>query len=136
MEKVHKRFDAKELALFKSVLQGGKDEGVFLIDNVELTAQVVHYCVKGVEVPYIRGSIGVGLDLRKRKEYLAHIVFGALHKPDNYFIKFSISVRHMGKTFFLHFCCSLLLLIGGFLNVIFLLIRFMKNPSLKRAQSC
>ena len=83
VEKVRKKFDAKELALFKSVLQEGKDKGVFLIDDVELTAQVVHYCVKGVEVPYIRGSIGVGLDLRKRKEYVANIVFGALHKTDN-----------------------------------------------------
>ena len=71
------------LTSFIDTLWEGKDKGVFLIDDVELTAQVVHYCVKGVEVPYIRGSIGVGLDLRKRKEYVANIVFGALHKTDN-----------------------------------------------------
>ena len=58
VEKVRKRFDAKEIQLFRAVLQEGKDKGVFLIDNVEMTALLVHYCVKGIEVPYIRGQIG------------------------------------------------------------------------------
>ena len=38
VEKVRKRFDAKEIQLFRAVLQEGKDKGVFLIDNVEMTA--------------------------------------------------------------------------------------------------
>ena len=44
VEKVRKRFDAKEIQLFRAVLQEGKDKGVFLIDNVEMTALLVHYC--------------------------------------------------------------------------------------------
>ena len=82
VEKVRKKFDAKEIALFKSVLQEGVNKGVFIIDDIEMTALLIHYCVKGIEVPYIRGRIGVGLDAEKRKKYVSNIVFGALHKTD------------------------------------------------------
>lgn len=71
VEKVRKRFDAKEIQLFRAVLQEGKDKGVFLIDNVEMTALLVHYCVKGIEVPYIRGQIGANLDVATRKKYVS-----------------------------------------------------------------
>lgn len=70
VEKVRKRFDAKEMQLFKSVLKEGQDKGVFHIDDVEMTAALVHYCVKGIEVPYIRGHIGANLDMETRKDML------------------------------------------------------------------
>lgn len=80
VEKVRKKFDSKEMQLFKAVLQEGKEKGVFQIDDVDMTAQLIHYCVKGIEVPYIRGHIGANLDGGKRDEYVANIVFGALHR--------------------------------------------------------
>ena len=82
VEKVRKRFDAKEMQLFKSVLKEGQDKGVFHVDDVEMTAALVHYCVKGIEVPYIRGHIGANLDMEPRKRYVANIVFGALHRTE------------------------------------------------------
>jgi len=83
VEKVRKRFDAKEIQLFRTVLQEGKDKGVFVIDSVEMTAIVIHYCVKGIEVPYIRGNVGSNLDVITRKKYVANIVFGALRRTDS-----------------------------------------------------
>ena len=82
VEKVRKRFDAKEMQLFKSVLKEGQDKGVFHVDDVEMTAALVHYCVKGIEVPYIRGHIGANLDMETRKRYVANIVFGALRRTE------------------------------------------------------
>lgn len=82
VEKVRKKFDSKEMQLFKAVLQEGKEKGVFQIDDVDMTAQLIHYCVKGIEVPYIRGHIGANLDGVKRDEYVANIVFGALHRTN------------------------------------------------------
>ena len=82
VEKVRKKFDAKEMVLFKGVLQEGKDKGVFCIDDVDMTASLVHYCVKGIEVPYIRGHIGANLDMESRTRYVANIVFGALHRTE------------------------------------------------------
>ena len=82
VEKVRKKFDAKEVQLFKAVLLEGQAKGVFHIDDVEMTADLIHYCVKGIEVPYIRGHIGAHLDEDTRNKYVANIVFGALHRTE------------------------------------------------------
>ena len=82
VEKVRKKFDAKEVQLFKAVLQEGQAKGVFQIDDIDMMAVLVHYCLKGIEVPYIRGSIGAHLDEVTRRKYVANIVFGALHRTE------------------------------------------------------
>jgi hypothetical protein len=48
-----------------------------------MTSTILHYCIKGIEVPYIRGQIGADLDPEKRKKYVANIVFGALYKKES-----------------------------------------------------
>ena len=80
VEKVRKRFDAKEILLFKDVLREGVEKGVFRIDDIDMTAELVHYCVKGIEVPYISGNIGAQLDDETRDKYVVNLVFGALHR--------------------------------------------------------
>ena len=80
--KQEKKFDAKEVQLFKAVLLEGQAKGVFHIDDVEMTADLIHYCVKGIEVPYIRGHIGAHLDEDTRNKYVSNIVFGALHRTE------------------------------------------------------
>ena len=80
VEKVRKRFDAKEILLCKDVLREGVEKGVFRIDDIDMTAELVHYCVKGIEVPYIRGHIGAKLDDETRDKYVVNLVFGALHR--------------------------------------------------------
>lgn len=83
VEKVRKKFDAKEIQLFHQVLQEGQEIGAFHLDDVEMTAELMHYCLKGIEVPYIRGRIGPNLDMETRKKYVAGIVLGALGKTEN-----------------------------------------------------
>lgn len=80
VEKVRKRFDAKEIQLFKDVLSEGVEKGVFQIDDIDMTAAIVHYSVKGIEVPYIRGHIGAYLDDGVRDIYVTRLVLGALGK--------------------------------------------------------
>ena len=82
VEAVRKNFDAKEIKLFKQVLAEGKDKGIFNIDNVDIIADIVHYCIKGIEVPYIRGQIAEELDDEAGWAYVAKIVFGALGRKD------------------------------------------------------
>lgn len=78
VEAMRKDFDRKEIALFHRILWEGKEKGLFDIDNVEITADILHYCIKGIEVPYIRGQIGEDLDDETGWRYVAKIVFGAL----------------------------------------------------------
>ena len=78
VEAMRKYFDNNEIKLFREVLREGKEQGLFDIDNVEITADILHYCIKGIEVPYIRGQIGVDLDDEPGWRYVSKIVYGAL----------------------------------------------------------
>lgn len=78
VEKVRKRFDAKEILLFKEVLREGVEKGEFHINDIDMTAQIIHYCVKGIEVPYIRGKIGDHIEQGIREQYVSQLVLGAL----------------------------------------------------------
>ena len=78
VETVRKHFDQKEVGLFRRILMEGKEQGLFDIDNVVIIADILHYCIKGIEVPYIRGQIGEELDDETGWRYVAKLVFGAL----------------------------------------------------------
>ena len=83
VERVRRNFNLHEIALFKQVLIEGNNKGIFEVDNVDILADILHYCVKGIEVPYIRGKIGDDLDDRQGWEYVAKIVYGALGHKGN-----------------------------------------------------
>ena len=78
VEAARKHFDQNEIVLFRRILEEGKMQGYFDIDNVDITADILHYCIKGIEVPYIRGQIGEDLDDETGWRYVAKIVYGAL----------------------------------------------------------
>lgn len=77
-----KQFDKVEIDLFKSVLIEGVNKGVFKVDNIELVAQLMHYCIKGIEVPYILGKIGPEMTDDERNKYIEILIFGALQKKE------------------------------------------------------
>ena len=80
VEKVRKKFDEDEIELFRKIYAAGKEAGVFEIDNVELTAAITHYCIKGLEVPYIYGRLGKGVTDISTRPLVAKFVYGALGK--------------------------------------------------------
>ena len=80
VEKVRKKFDEDELEIFRKVYAEGKEAGEFDIENVELVADITHYCIKGLEVPFIYGRLGHGLNVESSKPQVAKVVYGALGK--------------------------------------------------------
>lgn len=80
VEKVRKSFDEDEIELFRKIYLEGKAEGEFNIDNVDLVADITHYCIKGLEVPYICGRLGHGMTPETSKPLVEKVVYGALGK--------------------------------------------------------
>ena len=80
VEKVRKNFDDAEIELFRKVYSEGKEDGEFDIENVDLVADITHYCIKGLEVPYIYGRIAHGMTEEATKPQVAKVVYGALGK--------------------------------------------------------
>lgn len=78
VEKVRKSFDQKEIILYQEVLDEGVRKNIFKIENTHLLAQIIHFCVKGLEVPYTRGLIASDMDDAMAVKYVSDIVYGAL----------------------------------------------------------
>ena len=80
VEAVRKRFDARERLLIRDILAEGVEKGGFELDDINMTAEIVHYSVKGIETPYIRGQIGAHLKDADKEEYVSKLVLRALGK--------------------------------------------------------
>ena len=80
VEACRKNFDKHMIALYRDVLNEGNEKGVFHIENVNLVADILHYSIKGIETPYIRGLIGTGIPEEESKHCVMKLVFGALGK--------------------------------------------------------
>lgn len=80
VEKVRKHFDRTERDFFIKTLKEGIAMGEFEVDNVALVADVIHYCVKGMEVPYIYGRLGEGLSQAESRAIVKVLIHRALHR--------------------------------------------------------
>lgn len=78
--KVRKHFDQAERDFFIKTLKEGIATGEFDVDNVALVADVIHYCVKGMEVPYIYGRLGEGLNQEESRALVKVLIHRALRR--------------------------------------------------------
>lgn len=83
LEHYRKDFDLKEKQLLQQIIQEGKESGRFNVTSVRRTAEIFQNCMRGFEVPYIRGRIWKG---NTREEVLYEskkLIFGALGITDD-----------------------------------------------------
>ncbi len=81
VEMVRKQFDQKEIELIRRILIDGNNEGVFEIADVESMVMVLHYSLKGLDVPYIRGVFNeLGVERNQLKEDIMRLLFKGLLK--------------------------------------------------------
>ena len=80
VEKVRKNFDLAEINLIQKVITEGIQRQIFEIPNVLLVSDIIHYCVKGLEVPYIYGRLGEGLNQETCKPMVQDLLNNALKK--------------------------------------------------------
>ena len=78
VEKVRRQFDEEERNILRRVLEEGIACAKFRIDNVNLMADIIHYSVKGLEVPYIYDRLGEGLTDADTRPIVMGIVRRAL----------------------------------------------------------
>jgi len=77
--KVRKGYNTQEMALIKKILNSGIKEGIFCIQDVESTALIIHYSLKGIEIPYIRGLLGDYPDrVAQRKNSVINLIFNGI----------------------------------------------------------
>ena len=74
--KVRKGYNLQEISLIKKILKNGIHEGIFYVPDIEMTALIIHYSLKGIEVPYIRGLLGDTQDASvDHKDSVINLIF-------------------------------------------------------------
>lgn len=67
VERVRKRIDYKEIILIRQILDAGIRAGQFIPMNINMSATIILYSLKGLEVPYIRQNISHDFERHKRE---------------------------------------------------------------------
>lgn len=78
IEHIRKSFDTKEIALFRRIIEEGKQKGIFNIDSPDLAARFLHFCLKGIEMPFINGIISKNDDEQVIQYFTEKVILGAL----------------------------------------------------------
>ncbi|MGV8963163.1 MAG: TetR/AcrR family transcriptional regulator [Candidatus Saccharimonadaceae bacterium] len=80
VENVRKTFDKKEIIFLKNILEEGIASNEFeLLDSMK-TARILHFALKGLEVPYIRGVMTQNPKDSIDKETVANLIFKGILK--------------------------------------------------------
>lgn len=82
VQSVRKAFDQKETEILKIILNEGINDGLFSMPDVDMTADILHNALRGLEVPYIRGLINPKNSENRQRRYLNiyHIIFNGIKK--------------------------------------------------------
>ena len=75
---MRRKFDLEELHALRSILREGVAKGIFKIDHVNLTADVIHYAIKGIEVPFMFDRLGQGLSMEESVVVVERLISRAL----------------------------------------------------------
>ena len=86
VEHIRKSFDAKEIALFRRIIEEGKKMGIFNTESPDLAARFLHFCLKGIELPFINGMINRNNDEKLVHQFTERVILNALgHKTNEKF---------------------------------------------------
>ena len=78
VEHIRKTFDAKEIALFRTIISDGRQQGYFDVESPELAARFLHFCLKGIEIPYINGIVSKHNDDKFVEAFTERVILNAL----------------------------------------------------------
>lgn len=79
VENVRKEFDKKEMKYLESILTDGCESDVFHISSISKTSEILHYALKGLEVPVIRGVLNLKYDNPEDREIVHNLIFKGLN---------------------------------------------------------
>ena len=81
VENVRKSFDLKEIACIQSILEDGIKQGIFEISDTKSMAIVLHHAFRGLEVPYIRGTMpGFTSSDRSGADSVINLLFNGIRR--------------------------------------------------------
>lgn len=78
VENVRREFDKKEIHYLEAILSDGCESGTFEIKDVSKTAEILHYALKGLEVPVIRGVLNLKYEDENDRQIINNLILNGL----------------------------------------------------------
>ena len=79
VETARKNIDRQELEFLGRIIDDGIKKGIFRPTPLQPTSWVIHCCLKGLEIPYLKGVFSdMGFDSGKLKEFIADMTKSCL----------------------------------------------------------
>lgn len=78
VERTRRKIDIKEIALLKMILADGIEKKIFKRMDLDLSAMIIFYAIKGLEVPYIRQNISEKFE--KNKDSIVEFVLQGIKR--------------------------------------------------------
>lgn len=76
LEHARRRLDVRELSILRSILQQGINEGTFDIENASVVAVTIHYALRGLDLPNIKGQFtALGVPIVRMRETVFKMIF-------------------------------------------------------------
>ena len=78
VEHIRRSFDSKEIALFRHIISEGKQKGIFNTESPDLAARFLHFCLKGIELPFINGIVSKNNNEKFVNNFTEKVILSAL----------------------------------------------------------
>lgn len=78
IDSIRRKSDKMEINLIRGILLEGREQGLFRFDNADVMAELIHYSIKGLETPYVRGRIAESVDARTLERHARQIILRGL----------------------------------------------------------
>ena len=78
IDSIRRKSDKMEISLIRGILIEGREQGLFRFDNAEVMAELIHYSIKGLETPYVRGRIAESVDARTLERHARQMILRGL----------------------------------------------------------
>ncbi|MBQ7539538.1 MAG: TetR/AcrR family transcriptional regulator [Bacteroidaceae bacterium] len=78
VEKSRRAFDREERDILRRIMEEGVRSGTFKIDSVVLMADIFHYSLRGLEVPYIYDRLGPGISEAQAEPFVMKLINRAM----------------------------------------------------------
>jgi AcrR family transcriptional regulator len=81
VENVRKDFDIREIGYLQAILDEGVRKGIFEIEDTASMAVILHHAFKGLEIPYIRGTMRNFFSAgKKNTDSIVNLLFNGIKK--------------------------------------------------------
>lgn len=78
IDSIRRKYDKIEISLIRGILVEGRNQGLFRFDDADVMATLIHYSIKGLESPYVRGQIGGNVEVQILERHARQVILRGL----------------------------------------------------------